>query len=282
MSCRVMNNCYGKILFMSRDIVSVLFTLKKVVHLVVSLVFLSGPLSAHAIVSMEDVHLGKPPEGFTGSFDLDLASESGNTEQKGAATGVKLQWSQDKITDFILLNYEYGETDGLTNKNKGFAHFRHIHQLDTLLAWEGFTQFSSNQFTNLTLRALIGGGVRLTLGEVNDRRAFLLGLGAFYEREQLDSVYPDEADTENLVRANTYLVIKYQFNDYVSLVNSSYYQPSLSDHSDFRVIEDFSLVSKLTEVLSLKVGIDIAHDSEPPRDIKKTDSSLKVGITVNF
>lgn len=264
---------------MQRDI-SVL--LNKIFYLAVSLLILCGPLSAHAIVSMEDIHLGKPPAGFNGSFDLDLSDESGNTEQKGAAVGLKLQWSKDRVIDFILMNYEYGEATGVKNKNKGFAHFRHIIQRDDQLAVEAFSQASSNEFTNLTLRALLGGGLRLTLGEINDKKAFLLGLGAFYEYEKIDTIYPDESETTDTIRGNTYLVIKYHFNDFVSLVSSSYYQPSLNDFSDFRLIEDFSLVSKLNDSLSLKVGLDIAHDSEPPRDIKKTDTALMVGISLSF
>ena len=265
---------------MNFSAVSVL--VKKVSPSLVSLILLCGPFYAHAIVSMENIHLGKPPQGFAGSYQLDLTLETGNTEQTDAGTGIKLQWTEGKITDFILANYEYGETAGVTNKNKGFAHYRHIEQLDDRFAWEGFTQLSSNQFTNLTLRALAGGGARITLGKVTDRQAFFLGLGMFYEREELDSIYPDEAAIENTLRANTYLVMKYQFNAFVSLVSTTYYQPDLSDFSDFRVIEDLSLVSKLNESLSINIGIDIAHDSKPPRDIKETDSSLKVGIVVNF
>lgn len=264
----------------SRDQISVVF--QNILYLVVSLTFLCAPLSVYAIVSMEDMHLGAPPQGFSGSFALDLALDGGNTEQQGAASGAKFQWTEGKITDFIMMNYEYGETAGVKNKNKGFTHYRHIEQLNVKQAWEGFAQGSFNEFTNLKLRALLGGGIRLTLGVRSEKRAFLLGLGAFYEREKLDSIYPDEANTENKVRASSYLIIKFQFNEHVSLVNSTYYQPSLSEPNDFRVIEDLTLVSKLSEVISLKVSVNIAHDSEPPRDIKQTDSSLKVGIVVDF
>lgn len=237
---------------------------------------------SQAIVSMEDIHLGKPPDGFGGLFELGLDLQRGNTEETGVSSGLKLQWTQDKTTDFVLVNYDYGENAGVKNTNKGFAHYRHIQQVDSTLAWEGFTQFSFNEFTNLTLRALAGGGVRLALGEITNKRAFLLGLGAFYEHEELDTQFPDEADTEDTLRANTYLVIKYQFNAHVSFVSTTYFQPSLEHFSDFRAIEDLSVVSKLSDVLSLKVGFDIAHDSEPPRDVKMTDSTLKLGIGVNF
>lgn len=264
----------------SRDHFSVL--LKNIFNPVVSLVILCAPLSCYAIVSMEDMHLGTPPQGFAGSFALDLALDSGNTEQQGTAVGAKFQFTEEEVTDFVLVKYEYGETSGVKNKNKGFTHYRHIEQGDARHAWEWFAQGSFNEFTNLRLRALLGGGIRLTLGERNDKKAFLLGLGAFYEREKLDSIYPEESNTDNKVRASSYLVIKFHFNEHVSLVNSAYYQPDLGGPGDYRVIEDLKLVSKLSEDTSIKVGINIAHDSDPPRDIKQTDSSITVGVVVNF
>ncbi len=251
-------------------------------RLLISLVTLCGPIYAHAIVSMEGIELGKPPEGFSGSYELDLALQRGNTDTTSAATSAKLQWRHDNITNFILANYEYGSTAGITNTNKKFAHYRHIHQINTQIAWEGFTQFSSDEFRELTLRALVGGGVRLTLGKVSDNRAIYLGLGVFYEHEELNTQYVDEANTENTLRGNTYLVFKYKFNPYVSLVNSTYYQPDLGKFSDFRAMEDLSLVSKLNTTLALKVGLNIAYDSKPPRDVLKSDTSLKVGMVVNF
>lgn len=124
--------------------------------------------------------------------------------------------------------------------------------------------------------------MRLTLGERNDTRAFFLGLGGFYEHEELDTSYPDENDTEYTLRANVYLVIKYLFNEHVSLVSTSYYQPDLGHFENFRATEDFSLVSRLSETMSLNMGIVIAYDSEPPRDVKQTDTSIKIGVAINF
>jgi putative salt-induced outer membrane protein YdiY len=246
----------------------------------VALAFYAYP--TNAIVSMEDIHLGKPPEGFTGAFELSLKLDDGNTQQTAASTGLKLQWTQGINTDFILVNYEYGESDGVRDKNKGFLHLRHIHQAEKQYAWEAFSQASFNEFTKLNLRALLGGGVRLTLGQVSDRQASHLGLGAFYEHEELDTDLSGESAREDAFRANSYLVFKYQFNDHVSMVSSTYFQPNLEDFSDFRAIENISLVSKLTDSLSLTASIDIAHDSDPPPEVEQTDTSLKLGLVVNF
>lgn len=246
------------------------------------LLLLSSPL-AQAIVSMESVHLGKPPQGFNGSFDLSVDAEYGNTEKASVSTGVKLQWSKDKNTDFVLANYAYGENSGVKNKNKSFVHLRHIYQFSESLAWEAFTQFSNNEFTRLNLRALLGGGARLRLEESTDSGAVYLGLGGFYERESLDVDTSGGAkETETAFRGNVYLVVKYQFNQSVSLLSSTYYQPALDELSDYRAIENASIVSKLTQDLSMKLGIDVQHDSEPPPGVEKTDSGITVGFTVNF
>ncbi|MGD8885541.1 MAG: DUF481 domain-containing protein [Gammaproteobacteria bacterium] len=238
---------------------------------------------AQAIVSMESVHLGEPPQGFTGAFDLSIDAEYGNTEEIDVSTGLKLQLAKDKNVDFVLMSYSYGETSDVRDENESFLHLRHIHQRDTRFAWEAFSQLSSDEFTSLKLRGLVGGGVRLTLGEITDQRAFYLGVGGFYERERLDIDATSNVDeTSNTVRGNIYFVVKHQFNKQVSLVSSTYYQPALDEFSDFRANEDASLVSSLTDDLSFKVGIKIEHDSDPPPDVDKTDTTIHVGVSLAF
>ena len=244
---------------------------------------LSVSQSSFAIVSMESVHLGKPPEGFSGAFDLGFDADYGNTEQRNVSTGIKLQNTRDRAVNFVIASYQYGESSGTKTKNKSFLHYRHIYQRQSDHALEGYIQASSNEFTRLNLRALAGGGVRLTLGKTTEKRAFFLGLGAFYEREDLDTdAALGEDETSEAVRASTYLVMKFQFNEYVSLVSSTYYQPDLQKLSDFRAIEDLSLVSKLTERLALKLGLFVGHDSDPPPAVDHTDVSVNIGFSLAF
>jgi putative salt-induced outer membrane protein YdiY len=239
--------------------------------------------NAIAIVSMESVHLGKPPEGFSGAFDLSFDADYGNTEESSVSTGIKLQNTREQRINFVIANYEYGESSGSKTKNKSFVHYRHIYQQQTDRALEGFAQLSSNEFTRLNLRALAGGGIRLSLGKITDKRAFLLGLGAFFEREDLDTdAALGEEDTSETVRGSVYFVMKFHFNDNVSLVSSTYLQPDFGHFSDFRAIEDLSLASKLTERLALKIGLFIGHDSEPPPSVENTDVSVKIGLSVAF
>lgn len=239
--------------------------------------------NAHAIVSMESVHLSKPKEGYSGAFDINASGDYGNTEKGTLSTGLKLVRHRGPATDFILLNYQYGESAGVRDKNKAFIHGRHIQQLTPRYAWEGFAQLSKDEFTRLTLRALVGTGARIGLWQKSKATEGYLGLGGFYEREKLDvNTSAGEDDTEEAVRANVYFVIKAAVNDNVSLVSTTYYQPNLDRFGDFRAIENASLVSKLSEKLAAKISLDVTHDSEPPAGVEQTDTTVMVGFDVSF
>lgn len=254
----------------------------KIIQLIaISTVFLLN--SAHAIVSMESVHLGKPPEGYSGAFDINAIGEYGNTEKNSVSTGLKLVHFRESTTNFLLMNYQYGESAGVRDKNKSFIHGRHIQQMTPKYAWEGFAQASTDEFTRLTLRLLAGGGVRISLWRGSNSAQGYLGLGAFYEKEKLDlESGSTEDDTTDAWRANSYFVIKTAFNEHVSLVSTTYYQPNLDDWDDFRAIEDASLVSELTDALAAKISLNISHDSAPVSEVKRTDTTLKVGLDVSF
>ena len=85
--------------------------------------------NAYAIVSMESVHLGHPREGYSGAFDVNASGAWGNTQTGAVAAGLKLVRQKNPATDFVLVNYQYGESGGLRDKNKAFVHGRHIQQI---------------------------------------------------------------------------------------------------------------------------------------------------------
>jgi putative salt-induced outer membrane protein YdiY len=239
--------------------------------------------SVHAIVSMESVHFGKPPEGYSGAFDINAIGEYGNTEKSSVSTGLKLVRNKGAVTNFVLMNYQYGQSAGVRDKNKAFIHGRHIHQLTPKYAWEGFAQISSDEFTRLNLRSLLGAGARISLWQNSNSLQSFFGFGGFYEKEKLDiDSTSDEDDTTEAWRGNAYFVIKAEINEHVSIVSTTYYQPNLGRFGDFRAIEDASLVSKLSETLAAKISLDVSHDSEPPSGVKQTDTTLKVGLDVSF
>jgi len=239
--------------------------------------------SAHAIVNIESLRTGEPPQGYSGSANLAVNGESGNTDKLGINAGARLQWHGGAVTNFALLRYTYGETSGAQDTNKLFSHARHIHQVSAVTAYEGFVQAERNTFARLSFRGLVGGGVRLRLMEVHNIKSLHLGLGGFFSRETLEKrTGLTDAGSQNIWRFNTYLNYVHRLNEQVRVLSTTYYQPAMDDFSDFRLLEEAALSVKMNDKLSLKVSLDITHDSKPPQAVKKTDTTFSTGIEYSF
>lgn len=238
---------------------------------------------AVAIVSMEDVHLGEPREGFSGKFEFSASGASGNTEKYDLGLGTRLQWHKDKHTNIAVFNYSFARSQGQTTTDKGFIHLRHIYQKTEKIAWEGFVQSQKNELTRLRLRNLLGFGARFGLSKVKDKKAVVVGAGAFYETEQLEPLVVGGAIEESDVwRGNFYFVAKYSFRNGAEFLSSTYYQPSLEQGGDFRLRETASVSFKLSKKTAFRFSLDMTYDSEPPMNVKKTDTVYRTGFEYAF
>ncbi|MDT8385278.1 MAG: DUF481 domain-containing protein [Gammaproteobacteria bacterium] len=247
------------------------------------LLIASFAFDANAIVNVEAMRVGPPADGLSGHLDLSLNGNSGNTDKQAIGLDARLQWQQDRMTDFMVLSYDYAESSSVRDTNKTFVHARHVVQFRPRRAWETFAQMEENEFARLAFRGLLGGGLRFTLAERAERLGLYLGAGAFWSRETLEQ-QPEYTDhgSDSFVRANLYLVYKHVLNSQLSLVSTTYYQPRLSDGSDFRALEQAGLAVKMSENLSLKLSLDIAHDSRPPQSIDNTDISYNTSLSYQF
>ncbi len=240
-------------------------------------------VSAHAIVNIESLNTGEPPQGYSGSMNVAVDGQSGNTDKLGANLGARLEWHGGAITNFAILRYTYGETSGVQDTNNLFSHARHIHQLTDKTAYEGFIQAERNIFNRLTFRGLIGGGVRLKLSETPDVKTLLLGLGGFFSRETLEKrAGLTDSGKQDIWRFSTYLNYVHRLNDNLRVLSTTYYQPAVDDFNDFRVLEEATLSVKMTDNLALNLSLNLSHDSKPPQAVKKTDTTYSTGIEYSF
>jgi len=240
-------------------------------------------LPASAIVNVENMRVGQTKIGISGSIDLSVSGSRGNTDKDEYGLSARIQKSSARVTDFVVASYDYGEVGNVSNTDKTFIHARHVVQFQPRRAWEVFVQGEENEFARLSFRGLLGGGLRFTLTETANRLGLYLGAGMFWSRETLDQrAGLSDHGSKNFNRANLYLVYKHKINSQLSLVSTTYFQPRLSDSADFRALEQAGLAIKMTDNLSLKLSLDVAHDSRPPQSIDKTDSSYKTHLSYNF
>lgn len=237
--------------------------------------------TAHAIVSMEDLHTGAPREGLSGNAALSLSTTSGNTEKEDYALGSRLQWHSGAVTDYLILRGAYGESGGVKNTENSFLHARHMYNFRPRHNAELFVQAEQDTFARLDFRGLAGLGARYTIFERESVGVVHFGLGAFYSRERIDDSYPD-GGTESLWRTNSYLVLKYQLSENAVLGSTTYYQPAMGDSHDFRALEQAGLKVKINDTLSLTLSYDLRYDSEPPIGVERRDTTTATTLSLEF
>jgi Protein of unknown function, DUF481 len=195
---------------------------------------------------------------------------------------VGAQWKHGRTTNLFVINYAYGQSNKVTDTNKGFAHYRHIYQKNKARAYEAFAQLETDEFARLRSRTLLGGNIRYTMYEEKETHVYT-GTGAFYEREVLDE-QPDvtDAGTSYLWRANLYFVVGYKLNENITANSTSYFQPAIENLDDVRLLENASLRIKLADDLDLKISLNISYESRPPQTVTGTDTTYNTGVEYRF
>ena len=240
----------------------------------------AAPATA-SIVNIEGQR-GAPEEGFSGRYHLSVSGASGNTDKAAVTAGARLESLRGTVTNLAILQYAYGESNDVRDTNRAFGHLRHTVQRWERVAPEAYVQAERNEFTRLSFRGLVGGGLRLNLHDSPNLRTYL-GIGAFLARETWDGREGvTDSGAHYFRRASSYLSVNGSLNEYTRLYNTLYYQPALDRPSDFRLLDEAGLIVRLTESIDLKVAVLVAHQSRPPQTVENTDVNFNTGIEYRF
>lgn len=167
--------------------------------------------------------------------------------------------------------------------NNLFSHLRHQVFFFDWFAWETWIQGAENRFTRLRLRALVGTGPRF---DVVRREAFHLAAGLHYmlEHETLEGGgNPDESLNELNHRSNTYLTLTWDMVEGLSLQETVYIQPKLTNpFADFRVSNEIQLTAKVTKHFGLGTSFQLRYDHAAPGDVEALDTTTMATLTAGF
>jgi len=233
------------------------------------------------IINIEGLREGiDEKQGWAGACRFEIAGNSGNTDRFNAGVNLLGQHQREGTVNLVSFLYDYGEALGTKNIDRKVLHLRHTRDLREALAGEAFTQVQRNDFTRLSSRTLLGGGLRWDLLEADARQdgnRLFLGTGLFGEHEAIRS-----GNDESAVRANLYLSTVYPVFDDSKLSGTIYYQPAFDDPSNYRAFATFSLSVPMKENLSIELSFNLEYDSQPPASVQRTDISYRTGIRWTF
>jgi putative salt-induced outer membrane protein YdiY len=208
----------------------------------------------------------------------------GNSDYINLGAGYRCDWIHGRAYAFLSSSLEYKEASASKIIDKGFAHLRAIYSLDSSFAAEMFLQKEFNEFILLKDRNLVGAGFRYTCPDLFPKDADLdfnlnIGSGLMFENEELNT-NPDTV--ENAVRSTNYIALKFKISEIVNLNAVAYYQVSVADMENYRILSDARIDFKLSKSISFFTSLNYRMNSRPPIDIKKYDLSINNGLSISF
>ena len=253
--------------------------MKKIIF--ISLLFMYKSIFAQ--VNIESFRNNAKDSGFFGEVKSNIQYQKGNVDTQVYEINKNLHYKKNKNHILLKSSYTKGYQSKKSFKNSAFAHFRYTVMCHDFLGYEIFTQTQFDEFRDLTLRQLNGGGIRLE--KVSENKKLLkmsLGLGLMSDHEQLSY------ETTTKARVTSYLTITKSFSknnsSFISVV--TYYQPLMFNHKDYRVNSEITIRSSIIENKAYNIGIDTSlnylYDTVPAEKIKNSDLLIKSGIVFNW
>jgi hypothetical protein len=255
---------------------------------------------ARAQINAESLAEGVKGPGWGGAAKGSLALFRGNAELLEVSGEAALRFAtahpgaEDRekflFRDRVLIYGSAGMRDvsGETVVNNGYAHLRYTRMQWPRFGGELYAQAQYDEVRLLRRRMVGGGGVRAVFADW-ERFGGWLGTGYMYERERRDIPQedrppggPDPISMVNHRLSNYVTLVLEAVEDTLNFVNILYVQPRLDAFSDVQILEQLTMVIRITDRFSFNSDLQVRHDSRAPRSLKKTDLRLSQGVTISF
>lgn len=247
--------------------------------LIVSTTFLVPPV--HAQVNVEPLRSQLKESGQAFNARVSVAGQQGNSNGVQLSSGLFYGLSGERNLFYTQVSGDFAHTNGATQVAKAFVHARYNRRFNSWLLGELFAQWESDRFRRVRSRELFGTGPRFQIARTE---AIDIVYGASYMLELTNRTDFVEASKRQATyhRLNNYGTLVYRVSKPITLAETFYYQPRITDPRDYWLLSTFSATFEVTEVISSGLHFTIRHESNAPEPIKKTDSEIKSSLSVSF
>jgi hypothetical protein len=225
---------------------------------------------------------GHGTRGLTLQMDGTVDYRVGNVELLQISGKIVTQYRWRRHLVFVLGQGELGVNPKGTFLNRLLGHVRYRLTLMRALDAEVFVQADRDVFRRVALRALAGGGLRLRVINADHAR-LALGLSAMAEYEELRSDdKPDAGVASTVARLSAYLTVAVPLGPRLALQETVYVQPRAGNPGDVRILEELELLTRPTNILTIRLAAMLAYDAVPPIGVETFDARLQSSIGVVF
>lgn len=218
------------------------------------------------------------PTGWSGSIGLNVGFAKNVKELFKVKNNIHIQYKNPKHLVLFVNKISFDRADGADFVNKGVQHLRYNYRFHKRLSWEAFLQNQYNALSKIDYRRLAGTGFRYKLSTSEKYKAYMGSLVMYENEKTTETPVVYHKDWRN----STYLSFSFYFNDNISLISTSYYQPMLGEFSDYRISHQSALAFKIRKNLSFKTAFNFTYDAVPVLGIPQKEYELTNGLVYSF
>lgn len=245
--------------------------------IVVLFLLISAP-SFSQILNAESLRKVTDTSGFTGTTGLRFSLKRTTLDFLTFGSTIHLQYKMNKNLVLFKNDILFEKIEGAKLENSGISHARYNHRFHPRIAWEIFAQGQYNKVSLVDFRGLLGTGPRFKLSN-SENYKFYLGTLVMYEHEELvDGFTPVQRD----FRGSAYLSFSLYPTETISLASTTYYQPRLSQFSDFRISSQSSLLITLYKEFAFLINYTFTYDAFPAVSIPTSQYDFTTGFAYSF
>lgn len=221
--------------------------------------------------------------GWTGEASLSAGMTTGNTQTSEAGIGLDANRNAGAWNFGVQLSGDYGEEDGVENRNRYFVGTDINHDFSDAVFAFGRVSYEVDEFTGFDSRSFMGGGVGWHVLDRDEHSWTLRGGPGVKIEEVKRLVTTDETGAALIVPSYTDRTLgaiaqsKYHvaFNDAVSLTNKTdvIYSPEST-----QLTNTIGLTAAINGHLSARVSYDVRHDTNPSDEFEATDTATKFAL----
>lgn len=248
---------------------------------IIGALFAMGSIRAQ-IVNIESQRIHTDSTGWAGSAETSFHMYKNNYVLYDVNATVHLQYKTPKslyllLTNLDFISVDYPSMEDQPFENAGFAHIRYNYKIRDRFVWEAFVQAQYNKPMGLDYRFLAGTGPRFKIAG-KDKFRLYVAADYMFEKEQ----NPGIENPFNNQRMSSYISFTFAPSKSFTLVHTTYYQPLITDFSDYKISSNTSLKIFLTDAFYFKAEYDILFDTMPPAGVDGTIYTLNNGIGLQF
>ena len=217
---------------------------------------------------------------WSGFVDVGLSFTGGNAETNTFATAMKTErkTSRDKISVYANSLFAQNGTTGVseTTANAIRGGTRYDINLNGSLFTFGFLDLEFDEFQNLDLRNVIGGGLGWHVKD-SGRVIFDFYSGGSFNQEFFSTDVTRRSGEVVFGEELTYKIL-----ESTSISEKLSFYPNLSETGEYRVQFDATLSAELNRWLAWHITLSDRFLSNPIPTVKKNDVLLTTGIRFSF